>query len=53
MYDELIVGDIAGALGKYQVDGKLHRALEMVIAADVFVYMGDLVSMFSELRWNP
>ncbi len=48
VYDDLLVSEIGEALAAYHSPGKLHRALDMVIAADVFVYTGELAPMFSE-----
>ncbi len=48
VYEELLVSDIGDALSAYHAPGKQHRALDMVLAADVFVYTGELEPMFSE-----
>jgi predicted TPR repeat methyltransferase len=48
VYDELLEGDIAEALSAYSGDGKSEKgAIGFILAADVFVYIGDLREIFA------
>ena len=48
IYDELLEADIAEALSAYSGDGKSEKgAIGFILAADVYVYIGDLDETFA------
>ncbi len=44
IYQQLIVGDVVGATTA------LHMCFDLILAADVFVYLGDLAPVFAAVR---